>query len=138
MPTKKEPDIRTYLIKTVEWKPDPVVLHREKQEYHTYKVQIPASWKVTYGNLHGGAAKMGTNYDSHYGHVLRIYESNDKQRAVFPGVISFIDVTKVDAKIKITEREKVTEIVNNITTGGTWERVNPNNNDEIWLSIGCF
>lgn len=54
-----------------------------------FKIRIPASWKITFGALQPGQKAYG--YDA--GNVLRIYESETKQRAVFTGVRSFRDLS---------------------------------------------
>jgi len=54
------------------------------------RVTIPASWKVTFGAIvpTARAAEAG----GYGGWGLRIYEAQDRQRAVFTGVHSFYDV----------------------------------------------
>lgn len=71
-------DIRTYEITL-----------RERGDEQVVRIDVPASHKVTYGLLHPGT-KGGYGGD---GHVLRIYESDTKQRAVFQNVLSFRDLS---------------------------------------------
>lgn len=52
------------------------------------RITIPDSWKVTFGAL--VPAKAGSSQGP-YG--LRLWEGTDKQRAAFPDVIAFRDVT---------------------------------------------
>jgi hypothetical protein len=56
---------------------------------HARRLTIPATWKVTFGAIVPSekAASAGTN-----GWGLRIYEAQDKQRAVFTGVQNFYDI----------------------------------------------
>lgn len=49
------------------------------------RVTIPDTWKVTFGSVVPGKAAVS------YG--LRLWESDDKQRAVFTDVVSFRDLT---------------------------------------------
>lgn len=70
--TKDEPDLRTYEIEAAG---------------ETYRIEIPATFKVTYGTLHPGT-RPGAE-----GLVLRIYESDTKQRAIFRDVRSFRDLS---------------------------------------------
>lgn len=53
------------------------------------RITIPEDWKVTYGPVIGEARQHGG--DS--GNVLRIYETKDKQRALFTRVEEFRDLT---------------------------------------------
>ena len=59
----------------------------------TFRVTIPADWKVTFGafqqNKYGGE-----------GSALRIYEAENKQRACFVNVQSFFD-TALDIKREV-------------------------------------
>lgn len=64
-----------------------------------YRIEIPENWKVTYGKLHGGDSRSGGMGD---GCVLRIYESDTKQRAIFKNVISFRALT-IPTKRKIVD-----------------------------------
>lgn len=52
------------------------------------RLTFPASCKVTYGTMHGGNERGGTGET-----VLRIYDSNEKQRAMFRNVESFRDLS---------------------------------------------
>jgi hypothetical protein len=52
------------------------------------RITIPATWKVTFGAVVPGA-KAG--YSGTFG--LRIWETTDKQRAVFANVASFCDLS---------------------------------------------
>ena len=52
----------------------------------TFRVTIPAEWKVTFGAFQQG--KFGGE-----GSALRIYEAENKQRACFVGVHSFFDTS---------------------------------------------
>ena len=64
------------------------------------KVTIPASWKVTFGPLVPGAHGDGTL-------ALRVYETKDKQRAVFMGVVAFRDL---DVKVEERRLKNVTTV----------------------------
>lgn len=53
----------------------------------TFRITIPADWKVTFGGFNqGGKYPDGTA-------ALRIYEAENKQRACFKGVYSFFDTS---------------------------------------------
>jgi hypothetical protein len=52
-----------------------------------FKVTIPAGAKVTFGALHGSSDKFHQS-----GNVLRIYETKERQIAVFTNVIAFRDL----------------------------------------------
>lgn len=52
----------------------------------TFKIEIPADWKVTFGAFQQG--RFGDE-----GSALRIYEAENKQRACFVGVNSFRDLS---------------------------------------------
>jgi hypothetical protein len=56
-----------------------------------YRITVPSNYKITYGKLHAGGGDGNRNYDSP-GNCLRIYEAENKQRAVFRNVISFRDI----------------------------------------------
>lgn len=67
-------------------------------------VEIPASWKVTFGKLHPTDGR--DSYDGS-GKTLRMYESDNKQRAVFTNVIAFRDLSiKVRRKVVNVEEKK--------------------------------
>ena len=71
------------------------------------KITIPDSWKITYGKIHGGESRSGC-FD---GNVLRIYESKEKQRAIFTEVKSFMDMSiKVQKLITHKEEEETIKI----------------------------
>ena len=54
-----------------------------------YIIEVPDNWKITFGALSPGANKgFGTGPST-----LRLYETKDKQRACFPGVSSFRDLS---------------------------------------------
>lgn len=59
-----------------------------KKEF--YRITIPSNYKITYGKLHAGG-DGNRNYDNS-GNCLRIYEAENKQRAVFRNVVSFRDI----------------------------------------------
>ena len=72
-----EEDMRTLLVETQEGK---------------VKITIPASCKVTYGNFTPGAPEGG-GYPGGNPATLRIWDTKDRQRAVFRGVLSFRDMS---------------------------------------------
>ena len=60
------------------------------------KITIPDSYKVTFGPVAPGAKGYGTGQLA-----LRVYEAENKQRAIFTDVISFRDLSiPVERKIK--------------------------------------
>lgn len=52
------------------------------------RMDIPESWKVTYGPV-----SPGSKYGGGEGNALRVYEGTDKQRAIFLNVKSFRDLS---------------------------------------------
>ena len=68
-------------------------------------IEIPDTWKITYGRLHGGDSRAGGFGD---GNVLRIYESKEKQRAIFTNVVSFIDLSIKVKKLVAKKEEEIT------------------------------
>lgn len=67
----------------------------------TFRVTIPADWKVTFGAFQQG--KFGGE-----GSALRIYEAENKQRACFVNVQSFFDTSLDIVREVITESGEVT------------------------------
>lgn len=59
-------------------------------------IKIPASWKITFGELH-----PGSKYESG-ATALLIYESETKQRAVYTRVQSFRDLS-IETKRLVTD-----------------------------------
>lgn len=55
-----------------------------------FTLDVPSTWKVTYGKLHAGARM---EYGRENGNVLRLYETKEKQRAVFLNVVRFRDMS---------------------------------------------
>lgn len=64
---------------------DSLTYHIEFIDREPIRVTIPASWKITFGAVVPGK-EGGAQYGS-FG--LRIWETADKQRAVFPNVTRF-------------------------------------------------
>ena len=54
----------------------------------TFRLTVPSTYKVTYGKVQPG----GKGFDDS-GNVLRIYESDTKQRAIFLNFLSFRDLS---------------------------------------------
>jgi len=54
-------------------------------------IDIPSSWKVTFGPLLASGSSYHNSANS--GNCLRIYESKDKQRAIFTNVRAFRDLS---------------------------------------------
>ena len=72
------------------------------------RVTVPADWRVTYGPLTPGV--KGGSYGDGEGAVLRMYESKDKQRAMFRKVTSFIDLSiKMQVEIVDTAEDTFVE-----------------------------
>lgn len=68
----------------------------------TFRLTVPSTFKVTYGMLHPGT--KGGYGDG--GNVLRIYEAETKQRAIFQGVTSFRDLSlKLERKVSATDEK---------------------------------
>lgn len=74
----KEKEVKTYEVHTTEG-----VIK---------KITIPASWKVTLGPLVPGARRDRYGQNRPFPVVLRIYETKEQQRAMFPDVVSFRDL----------------------------------------------
>ena len=55
------------------------------------KVTVPADWKVTFGGVNPARAA-----DT----CIRMYESKDKQRAVFSQVVEFYEETEMEISVK--------------------------------------
>lgn len=78
-------DIRTYEILTKDGE---------------YELEVPADYKITYAPIQPG------RFDHSTGNVLRIYENENKQRAMFTNVITFRDKSMpLRKKIKITKQK---------------------------------
>jgi hypothetical protein len=73
------------------------------------QIDIPESWKVTYGPVSPGKGGYGNDL------ALRIYENETKQRAIFTNVRSFRDLS-------IPVRRKVVEEVGSSDWEETEER----------------
>lgn len=78
-----------------------------------FRITIPATWKTTFGAIVPGA-KASTGYQGGWG--LRIWEAQDKQRAVFTNVIAFKDVA-IPMQIKAVRKYGGTEWWSD---DGTW------------------
>lgn len=84
---------------------------------------VPSKWKITFGML-----QPGERYSE--GAVLRIYESDKQQRAVFRNVVSFRDLSmplkrkliKEESKSKRKRDNKGNEVYETETSvdGGEW------------------
>jgi len=70
----------------------------------TRMITIPASWKITYGTLHPGTKGYGGD-----GNVLRIYETKEKQRAIFTGVETFRDLS-IPVKKLVKDRDAMAKV----------------------------
>jgi hypothetical protein len=58
------------------------------------RITIPATWKVSFGAIVPASAKStAQGYSGSTGWGLRVWESTDKQRAVYSGVVEFWDVS---------------------------------------------
>jgi hypothetical protein len=69
------------------------------------KITIPAAWKITFGPLLPGSRGQ---YNGERGICLRVYETKERQRAVFTDVESFRDMEVVcEEKITKTDRQTV-------------------------------
>lgn len=74
--------VRQLLVKT----------HREE-----FRLTIPIGWKITF-------SKVNPQAGGHDAHALRIYESDNQQRACFTGVESFRDLAiPLERRIKKTK-----------------------------------
>ena len=86
-------DIRTYeIVRSVGRAPEVI------------RLDIPADYKVTYGPIQPNGRQSGEGY------VLRIYENEKMQRAVFHNVLSFRDLSlsmKVQVEQEATEENVV-------------------------------
>jgi hypothetical protein len=66
----------------------------------TFRITIPAKWKVTFGAFSPGEGK---GYGGDYRAALRLYEGRDSQRACFQNVTSFCDLSLPIQKLVVTE-----------------------------------
>ena len=65
----------------------------------TLRIKVPENWKITYGLVHPGSKSHQKEY------VLRMYESDTKQRAIFRNVVSFRDTSLEMQELVITSDE---------------------------------
>lgn len=75
---------------------------RFKAHGETYEVDIPDSWKVTFGYFNPGGS--GGYHDKST--ALRIYEAQDRQRMCFLGVSEFRDLSIPIRKLQRTAKTK--------------------------------
>lgn len=83
-------DMTTYLVVTTQGKK---------------KVTVPSSWKVTYGPVSPGSKYGGGD------NVLRFYEAENKQRALFTNVREFRDLSIEVVSQKIEKRRKSAQVI---------------------------
>ena len=62
------------------------------------RMEIPDSWKVTYGPVSPGSKSYGD------GNALRVYENETKQRAIFLNVVSFRDLSIPVQRLLVREK----------------------------------
>ncbi len=75
------------------------------------RIEIPASWKITFGPMIPGAIE--SHHKVRQTWALRIYETKEKQRAIFTDVLSFRDDS-----ISIEQRRKTpVEVIHHKPTG---------------------
>lgn len=89
------------------------------------QITIPATWKITFGAVvpgKGGGAQFGS-----FG--VRIWESTDKQRAVFPDVVSMYD-TSLDIKAMAVRKYGTEDWYED--DGKTWEGANAELVEKAW------
>lgn len=70
--------------------PDKVIRYLVKAAEGEFIIEIPASWKITFGFVN--PAKSGDSYGRGEGHCLRVYEG-EKLRAVYADVRGFRDLS---------------------------------------------
>lgn len=70
-------------------------------------ISIPEEWKVTYGPCVPGALSNGPFGKKQMPFALRVYESKEKQRAIFTDVVSFMD-TSIPMSIDMSEMQTQT------------------------------
>jgi len=93
------------------------------------KVTVPPTWKVTFGPIVPGAKSGG--YTGTEGLALRFYEGEEKQRAVFTGVVDFRDMSiQIEERVTKTQQETFTKETpqgarNVVVEGHIHEWVNP-------------
>lgn len=73
-----EPGVRTYEIETT---------------HGAFRIDIPETYRVTFGPVVGARTNPKTGRTFQSDSVLRIWESDTKQRALFPDVVSFRDTS---------------------------------------------
>lgn len=88
-----------------------IVKYEIERTEGTYRITVPAAWRVTYGLLHPGSKdRYGQE-----GYVLRIYETDTKQRAVFTNVLSFRDLS-IETERKVLNINGKREYASSSTT----------------------
>lgn len=94
-----------------------------KRRGEELKITVPASWKVTYAPIQPGGRGEP---------CLRFYESDQKQRAIFTEVQSFVDVS-IGVEKLVTERKSVDEVKQS-----EWNQYERNGQDLIskkWVKV---
>lgn len=90
--------------------------------------EVPEDWKVTYGPLVPGS---GYHDNQSTGFTLRFYETKDKQRAVFTGVVAFRQLDDVRL-LRRVGKDRIKEIMeaadgpvpnDQLAKVGQWEEV---------------
>ena len=88
----KAPETRTLLVHT--------------SKFNAFRLTIPASARVTYGDLHPGSKEYR---DRSNGNVLRVYEGQN-QTAVFQNVFAFRDMAyPYEEQVVVVESESTSD-----------------------------
>ena len=96
----------------------------------TKRITIPAEWKITYGKLHGGREENGKwSGGSGQPNVLRIYESKEKQRAIFTNIVEFRD-TSIKCEKLVTNKEEKIEILH---SRGITDAKEQRKHRQVWI-----
>jgi hypothetical protein len=76
-----------------------------------FRITIPASCKVTFGPIFTSSTRRNNSYsEGGAPTALRIYEANDKQRAVFTDVLTFRDLSyPLERKVAAVKERAVWE-----------------------------
>ena len=72
-----------------------VIQQREDDTHRQHTIEIPESWKITYGPVLGEikGGDVQRRGSTPVGNCLRVYETKDKQRMLIPNVVSFRDLS---------------------------------------------
>lgn len=89
-----------------------------------FKITIPESWKVTFGPVSPGSKSYGGS-----DLALRIYETAEKQRAIFTNVQWFRDLSIPVLRKSVTKKAKS----KSVSTDNTYQAEQEYEQSEEWV-----